>query len=439
MRKFLLFLIMFMSLCGKGFCLDTPNNAINAGKQKHDEILNTNNQQPNELTPQIFHSTNDTAITETQNSKLNTNNQSTKQTARFLFIGDIMIHQQQLDAAISGDTYNFSKQFRRIKPLIDSSFLVGNLETVFAGKTKKRNYAGFPFFNTPDVLTDTLNELNIDLLTLANNHIFDRGNDGARRTTKVLDSADISWIGLGVDDVVSNDAVLLENNGIRAAFINHSYGSNEWPKIKDVHLNLINSQDIIQSINRAKSMSPDIIIACFHWGNEYHYKPNVHQKKAADIAFSNGVNLIIGTHPHVLQPVEIIINSDDVKCVAWSLGNFVSFQRTLPRERSIILSAEFVKDNGITRLTRVSAVPLYVVAPGQKRTEVTYAGRNEEIIGELNFDGLSKKQLQSLRVIGDSVREFIGAQKNFDDYGFNILWTEESFDVLPVSQRKSPK
>ena len=101
--------------------------------------------------------------------------------ARFLFIGDIMVHQQQLDAAIykgkdksRTGTYDFNPQFRRIKPLIEDAFLVGNLETVFAGTGKKLHYAGFPFFNTPDTFTDTLNDLKIDLLTLANNHIFDR-------------------------------------------------------------------------------------------------------------------------------------------------------------------------------------------------------------------------------------------------------------------------
>lgn len=362
--------------------------------------------------------------------------------ARFLFIGDIMIHDQQLDAAKRKDgTYDFSPSFRRIKPLFNDAFLVGNLETVFAGTGKKLRYAGFPFFNTPDVFTGNLsNDLGVDLLTLANNHIFDRGAAGARRTTEVLDSADLNWIGLGLDDIPSNDAVVLENNGIRAAFINHSYGSNEWPKSSDVHLNTISDLNITQSMARAKFLSPDVIIALFHWGNEYHYKPNVHQKKAADTAVNEGATLVVGTHPHVLQPVEVRVGSDDsVKAVAWSLGNFVSFQRTRPRERSIILSAEFVKDdNGLTRLAEIGIVPLYVVAPGSKRTEVTYAGTNETLLKSLDFEGLSKSQVNNLRSIGRSVIEFLGAGKNFDGYGFNIIWSEESPDILPKSKRKSP-
>ena len=371
--------------------------------------------------------------------------------ARFIFIGDIMVHQQQLDAArYKGkdkrklDFYDFGLQFRRIKPLLEDSFLVGNLETVFAGTSKRLHYSGYPLFNTPDIFTDTLNDLKIDLLSLANNHIFDRGSAGARRTTEVLDSADIKWTGLGLDDIPPNDSILLDNNGITAAFVNWTYGSNLWPKSSDVHLNTISEESIHEGIERAKSLSPDVIIALFHWGNEYHFKPNIHQKNAANWAFSDGADLIIGTHPHVLQPVEVRIESEDsvqkVKAVAWSLGNFVSFQRTLPRERTCILTAEFVKDDeGVTRLVRISAAPLYVIAPGQKRTEVTYAGSNEDVIAQLDFEGLSKSQLNNLHVIGKNVLDFLGAQNRFDDYGFNILWTEESFDVLPVSRRKSPR
>ena len=362
--------------------------------------------------------------------------------ARFLFIGDIMVHDQQLDAAKKKDgTYDFSPSFRRVKALLQDSFLVGNLETVFAGTGKKLRYAGFPFFNTPDIFTENLiDDLEVDLLTLANNHIFDRGASGARRTVEVLDSVDIAWIGLGLDDIPSNDAILLDNNGIRAAFVNHSYGSNEWPKLSDVHLNVYGESDITQSMARARALSPDVIIALFHWGNEYHYNPNVHQKKAADTAFSNGASLVVGTHPHVLQPVEISVESDDtVKAVAWSLGNFVSFQRTLPRERSVILSAEFVKnDEGKTRLASLGIAPLYVIAPGSKRTEVTYAGNDKTLLETLDFEGLSKSQLNNLRAIGRSVVDFLGAQKEFDEYGFNILWKEESPDILPKSRKKSP-
>ena len=367
--------------------------------------------------------------------------------ARFIFIGDIMTHQQQLDAArYKGKdkemigTYDFSPQFRRVKPLLEDAFLVGNLETTFSGTGKRLKYAGYPMFNTPDSLTDVLKDLGVDLLTVANNHIFDRGAAGARRTTVALTSADLNWVGLGLDNVPSNDAVILDNGGIKAAFVNHSYGSNLWPKSNDVHLNVISEEDLATSLERARALSPDIIIACFHWGNEYQLKPNVHQRRAADVAFNHGADLIIGTHPHVLQPVEVMNISGDFKAVAWSLGNFVSFQRTLPRERTCILAAEFIKDDtGRTRLTRLSTAPLWVIAPGQKRTEVTYAGSDEDTIATLDFDGLTKSQLKNLRVVGKNVLDFLGAHDEVDEHGFYTIWKEESADVMPKSRRKSPR
>ena len=367
--------------------------------------------------------------------------------ARFLFIGDIMTHQQQLDAArYKGNekekinTYDFSPQFRRIRPLLENYFLVGNLETTFSGSGKKLKYSGYPTFNTPDDLIKVLSsDLKIDLLTLANNHIFDKGASGARRTVEALNSADLKWTGLGLDGVVSNDAVMLENEGIRAAFVSHTYGSNLYPKSSDVHLNLITEEDLKASLTRAKNLSPDIIIACFHWGNEYQYSPSQQQKRAADIAFANGADLIVGHHPHVLQPVELRKISGDFKAVAWSLGNFISFQRTLPRERTCILAAEFEKDNeGRTRLVKISVAPLQVLAPGQKRTEVTYAGTSPEIIDRLDFEGVSTEQKNKLLNAGRLVLDFLGAQNEIDDYGFYTIWNEDSPDALPEQRRKSP-
>ena len=348
--------------------------------------------------------------------------------ARILFIGDIMAHKQQLEAAERGSgkekTWDFAPQFKRVKPYLENAFVVGNLETTFAGP---KNYTGYPQFNTPDSLTDALNELDIDLLTLANNHIFDKGAKGARRTTEVLDLAGLPWTGLGLGDVPANDAILIESEGLKWAFVNFTYGSNILPKNSDVHLNIISKDAIAKAMARAKKINPDVIVACFHWGVEYRYFPNDHQKKAAEQALSEGASLVIGTHPHVLQPVEVRITDGQARAVAWSLGNFVSFQRTLPRERTCILAAEFEKDNdGPARLVRLSVAPLQVVLvpnPKRKRTEVTYAGKG------------SDKKIQR---VGQAILDFLGARDDIDEYGFYTLWDEASPDALPKPRRKSP-
>lgn len=350
-----------------------------------------------------------------------------------------MAHQQQLDAAkLPGGGWDFAPQFRRVRPLLTDAFLIANLETVFAGA--RRGYAGYPLFNTPDSLVDALKDLEVDLLTLANNHILDRGTGGARRTTEILDAAGIPWIGLGLDETPANDAVLIESEGLRWAFVNYAYGSNLPPKDEDVHLNVISAPAIAEGMERARALNPDVIVACFHWGEEYHYSPNTYQKAAAELALAEGAHLVIGTHPHVLQPVEMRFDGGGApRAIVWSLGNFVSFQRTLPRERTCILSAEFQKEGGRTRLVRLAAAPLQVILTpsGHKkprRVEVTYAGWG----GNFNHSGISKAQLQKIRRAGSAVLQFLGAQDEVDEYGFYTLWSESSSDILPRPRRKSP-
>ncbi|MBQ3626024.1 MAG: CapA family protein [Synergistaceae bacterium] len=381
------------------------------------------------------------------------------ESARLLFIGDIMAHDQQLKAAkTKNNNYNFRPQFRRVKPLFEDEFTVGNLETVFAGANKK--YSGYPLFNTPDILIEDLKEsLGIDFLTLANNHIFDKGEAGARRTAEVLENAEVPWTGLGLDikddsgeiikSIPENDAVLINYNDLKFAFINLTYGSNLKFAMQDVKLNIISHKNIEQAVNNAKALEPDIIIACFHWGNEYQFKPSAAQQDAANYALECGADLIIGTHPHVLQPVEIRdYDTSSPKAIAWSLGNFVSFQRTLPRERSIILAVEFSKDlnnkaepRRAARITRVSAAPLYVIAPGSFKTEVTYAGFDNKTISKLDFKNISKNNLAKLKTIGRAVLEFLGVNnlEQADEYGFYTLWDENEPENLPVAKRKSPK
>ena len=167
----------------------------------------------------------------------------------------------------------------------------------------------------------------------------------------------------------------------------------------------------------------DIIAACFHWGEEYHFVPSAHQRRAAEAALAGGAHLLIGTHPHVLQPMEVSLASSDhgadARLVAWSLGNFVSFQRTLPRERSCVLAVEVEKtdeDEG-ARLVRVSVAPTRVVlvpSGGRRRAEVAYAGTE----GSFNHAGLPPSELERTRKAGRRVLDFLGADGEPDENGF---------------------
>jgi poly-gamma-glutamate synthesis protein (capsule biosynthesis protein) len=359
---------------------------------------------------------------------------------RLIFIGDIMAHKEQLEAAQRGTSWDFTPQFRRIKPLFSDALVVGNLETVFAGKDK--TYTGYPQFNTPDELADAVKDAGVQIVTLANNHMLDRREAGIARTIEVLDNAGIFWTGLGNETLGINEPLVVEYKGIRLAFVNYTYGSNNPhsanPTSEDVKLNIISDNLVEEGLMRAKDYEPDIIVACFHWGNEYQFTPTARVKALADLCHKNGADIVIGTHPHVLQPIEIVSSDKVWGLTAYSLGNFVSNQRTLPRERSLILAVDLEKiPEQKTRLSWVGIAPTWVSSTrpaGHRRFEVVYAGMG----GSFNHSGLPKTELNKARAAGKSVLEFIGAPVSPDMEAFYTIWDSTSPDVLPTPRRKSP-
>jgi poly-gamma-glutamate synthesis protein (capsule biosynthesis protein) len=349
-----------------------------------------------------------------------------------------MAHKEQLESAQkTGGGWDFAPQFRRVKPLFwfvnpeeggGDVLTVGNLETVFAGE--KRGFAGYPSFNTPDVLADALADLGVDVLTLANNHILDRGLSGAKRTAEVLDRAGILWTGIAEKDGPGNEILTAERAGLKVAFVNYSYGSNRPPASGDVSLNMISDSAVTEGLSRARLLSPDVIVACFHWGNEYQAAPTKQQRALAALAGSEGADLVIGTHPHILQPVETLVSEENPevrRVTAYSLGNFVSYQRTLPRERSVVLAVDVEKASvdSKTRVVRVSVAPVRVSArraKGKRLIEVVYAGESPRF----NHAGLPASELTAAREAGRAVLKFLGAVGSADAEGFYTLWDEKS-------------
>jgi poly-gamma-glutamate synthesis protein (capsule biosynthesis protein) len=350
---------------------------------------------------------------------------------RLLFVGDIMAHREQLESAQrAGGEWDFFPQFRRVKPLFRRErekgeiLVTGNLETVFAGE--KRGFAGYPSFNTPDALADALTELGVDVLTLANNHILDRGFSGAKRTAEVLDRAGILWTGIAEKDGTGGEVLTAERAGLRVAFVNYSYGSNRPPAPGDISLNIISDAAVTDGLSRACLSSPDIVVACFHWGNEYQTAPTKRQRALAALAAENGADLVIGAHPHVLQPVEVLVSGEDPevrRVAAYSLGNFVSYQRTPPRDRSIVLAVDIEKASGDSRarIARVSAAPVWVSARRANRRrliEVVYAGESPRF----NHAGLPAAELAAARAAGKAIPAFVSAPGSADAEGFYTLW-----------------
>ena len=243
-----------------------------------------------------------------------------------LFAGDVMGHDSQIASAYdpAGKKYDYTSCFRLLAPYIKNADLaIANLEVTLAGPP----YKGYPQFSSPDALAVALKNMGFDALVTSNNHCVDRGKKGLVRTIKVLDSLDIPHTGTFIDSTERRMKypLMIYKNGFSIALLNYTYGTNGLPVHKPNVVNMLDTALIRKDIGKAKQMKPDVIIVFTHWGAEYQSLPSKAQKDITTFCFRHGANLVIGAHPHVIQPMEWRKESNQF--VAYSLGNFVSGQR----------------------------------------------------------------------------------------------------------------
>lgn len=298
-------------------------------------------------------------------------------TINFTAIGDIMCHNTNYNDAYNNSTgtYDFGYVFSDIKDYIQNADIaVGNLETTFAGP--ERGYTSYPTFNTPEALATNLREMGIDLLSTANNHSLDKGYSGIESTIKFLDEQGISHTGTYTSQESQNSIIVKNVKGINIAFLSFTYGTNgiPVPSGKEYCIDLISDEHIINQLNLAKEKSPDLICVFMHWGQEYVINPTSEQERLADLLFTNGADIILGSHPHVLEKMEKrTITFDDGTTkdgfVIYSLGNFMSGQVKENTKNSIILNLKITKHGDTGKITIDSAnyVPIYMY----KRTSGT--------------------------------------------------------------------
>ena len=222
-------------------------------------------------------------------------------------VGDIMCHSPNYKDAYNASTkkYDFSTFFPQIKSYISNADIaVGNLETTFAGGNKA--YSGYPTFNSPPQLAKDVQDLGIDVLTTSNNHSMDSGYNGLINTIDTLDDLGISHTGTFKSEEDKNKILIKDVNGVKIAFLSYTYGTNgiAIPKGKEYCINLIDKDLIKKQLESAKAQNPDVICVSMHWGIEYKLQPNTEQTDIADYHFENGADIILGSHPHVLEPME---------------------------------------------------------------------------------------------------------------------------------------
>jgi poly-gamma-glutamate synthesis protein (capsule biosynthesis protein) len=247
-----------------------------------------------------------------------------------------MQHGPQIEAAWSSDDtcYNYHPCFSYVKPVVSAyDFAIANLEVTLAGKP----FTGYPQFSAPDELAVAVRDAGFDVLATANNHSSDRGKEGLLRTLKVLDSLDIMRTGTFRDsaDLADHHPLIMNKNDITIALLNYTYGTNGLPVYAPTIVNLIDSSRLVSDLKSARKPGVDFVIVFFHWGNEYQSDQSKEQEKLARLSRENGADVVIGSHPHVIQPMEYHApdSSNPVgHLLVYSLGNYVSNQRDRYRD-----------------------------------------------------------------------------------------------------------
>lgn len=255
------------------------------------------------------------------------------QGADLLFVGDAMQHQAQLDVARQlggGKGYDYSGCFTYIAPTVtEADYAVCNFEVPLGGGP---DYTGYPCFSAPDSYAVALKDAGFDMFLTANNHCLDRRDRAARRTLAALDSLGIDHVGTFHDSADRERKVpfIKDINGIKIGFLNYTYGTNGIEPREGAEIALIEKPRMAEEIRRTREAGAEIVVVAIHWGVEYVLLPNRNQEDIADFLVDQGVDLIIGGHPHVIQPMKVVRNEKEQKdvLVVYSLGNFISNMKT---------------------------------------------------------------------------------------------------------------
>ncbi len=339
-----------------------------------------------------------------------------KNTLSLIFMGDIMGHEPQIKSAYNEETktYNYDAVFAQVLPIIkENDFGIGNLEVTLAGKP----YTGYPTFSSPDALVASCKKSGIGVLVTANNHSCDSGKKGIIRTLDVLDSLQILHTGTFRDEKEREDKnlLVLEKNNIRVGILNYTYGTNGIPIPEPTLVNLLDTITISSDIEKSKKWNLDKLIAFVHWGNEYQQKPNKIQKDMATFLFEKGVDIIIGSHPHVVQPMEYFPPEEGKKerFLAYSLGNFVSNQRKVNTDGGIMVKLVLEKDETKTQITEkgyyLTWVHKYLI--GKKyRYEIISCSQAEQG----NYECLNTEEAKQIEVF------ITNSRKLFDENNINV-------------------
>ena len=265
----------------------------------------------------------DNKVIEKKDNKVSSNK---KRSMSLVMVGDVLTHDSVLADALKNDgSYDFSSMFSYIKPMIkDYDLKYVNEESIIGGPSFK--YSGYPTFNAPDILGDNLIDTGFNIIGLANNHAYDKGETGILYSNKYWGSKDVIASGTYSSHEDRDNIKVYEKNGIKYAFLAYTTSLNGYALSSDKSylVNVYSDELVKDDINKIKT-KVDVVIVAMHWGDEYTNTPTESELSIAKYLSELGVDLVIGTHPHVVQPIEYVGET----LVIYSLGNFISNQLVL--------------------------------------------------------------------------------------------------------------
>ena len=279
-----------------------------------------------------------------------------------IFTGDLMQHMPQVFAARQRDgSFDYTSCFSRLNNYFSSAdFVIANLETTLG----EEPYSGYPRFRSPEALAGAMRRAGVDVAVLANNHCCDNGAEGIRTSVEELDRCGIRHTGAFADsaDYNKNNPLYLTYCGIRLAIVNYTYGTNGMPVPEGTVVNLIDTVRMAADLAAARASGVDFIVACVHWGDEYQRRENAAQRSLAAFLRRHGTDVVVGSHPHVIQPWV----ADSSHVVLYSLGNLVSGQRRRYTDGGLVATVEAVRHPEGRMTYRLETTPVWVSVPGYR-------------------------------------------------------------------------
>lgn len=424
-RQFKLILLLILALVfvsckpgdDKADKAQLAEETLASEREKEKEILNANSDLiENKIEEEISNSNADTSENSEADSNSNANASSKKEEnailnansdiieneikktlanedyqATLMVAGDIMFHSPQLDAARQADgTYSFMNTFRYLRPLLSKGYAIANFESTIADA----NFSGYPAFRTPHNALNAVKFVGFDMVALANNHSLDGGMPGIIRTIETADFYQLAHLGTYKDE--NTEPLIVNIEGRDIAFLNYTYGLNGLDRYiegKEYMVNTLNEEKVLKDIAYAKEHAQGTIVIV-HWGTEYRRTADPYQEEWARFFAENGVDIILGSHPHVIEPAVFIDHEGFKTYCIYSMGNFLSNQRreymggSPYGEDGVIVELQIKADGDRVYADTVTYHPTWVHRINKPLSFTIYpceAGLNGEIDGVDDF------------------------------------------------------